>query len=192
MATKRVQFFSTLDELLLLLCCIVRALNMSVFMYRWRTNAEIKQADCENIVQQTQAFGASRIYLAESGLIISEIDPNYLEVARLGLIQVILPRESGGILYMSEVSIKTDWIDSVSGKRCENSQLLSLFKRVKKELLKNMMEPVLGVNVVTGASSIDSTVKYTMAAKAFVEGGGELMQEGVNNVRFRPVAEDAD
>ncbi len=175
-----------------MLCRIVSALNLNVLLYRGGANTAIKQADCESLVQQIQAFGASRLYLAERGLNISEINPKDLEPGRLGMLQVVLPRESGRILLMSEVAIKTDWIDTATGERCENRQLLSLFKKVKKDLLKDMMEPVLGVNIVTGGSSVYSTVKYTKAAKALVEGGGELMQEGVNNVRFRPVVENAN
>ena len=189
MATKRVQFFSTLDELLVMLCRVVKALNLSVFLYRGGSSAAIQQADCESMAQQIQAFGASRLYLAAAESVMSEINPKNLEPGRLGLIQVILPRESGRVLFMSEVAVKTDWTDRVTGERFENRQLLSLFKGVKKEILKDMMEPVLGVNIVTGASSIDSTVKYTNTARAFFEGGGELMQEGVSNIRFRPVAE---
>ena len=169
-----------------MLCRIANALNLSVFLYRGGPNAMLKQADCGNILQQLQAFTTSRIYLAEPGLVVSEINPKDLEPARLGLLQVILPRESGQILFMSELAVKTDWVNSVTGERCENTRLLSLFKRVKAELVKGMKEPVVGENIVTGNSSVYSTIKYTKAAKAFVDDGGELMQEGVNNVRFRP------
>jgi hypothetical protein len=188
MATKRVQFFATLDDLLLMLCSIVKALNLSIFLYRGGTNAAIKQADCEDLVRQIQAFGASRLYLSESGLAVSEINPKDLEPGRLGLVQIILPRESGKIMFMSEVAIKTDWIDDATGERCENRRLLSLFKRVKTELVKGMAGSVMGENIVTGGSAVYSTIKYTKTIKAFVDNGGELMQEGVNNVRFRPVA----
>lgn len=171
-----------------MLCRIVSDLNLSIFLYRSGANTAIEQADCENIVQETQEFGATRIYLAERGVGMSEINPNDLEPGRLGLIQVILPRKSGQILFMSEVAIKTDWIDSATGERCENRKLLSLFKRVKTELVKNMMEPVIGENTVTGGRSVYATIKYTRAAKEFFEAGGDLMQEGVNNVRFIPDA----
>lgn len=188
MASSRVQFFSMPDEFLAILQRIANSLNLIIILYRSGPRAAVEQADIGQIARQIRSFGASRLYLAEPGINLADIDPLELEPSRLGMIQVVFPRESGRILFMSEIAVKTDWIDISNRARCENPQLMTFFKRVKTELLKeDMKAPVLGINLVTGGSSIYSAIKYTRSAKEFSESGGELMQEGVNNVRFRIV-----
>jgi hypothetical protein len=183
MATNRVQFFSTLEELVTIIRNLVTDMNLSVFLYHGGSNRAIKQI-AHISIQELNDFNASRLYLAEPSVDINQIDPNDISAAQIGLIQVNLPYISGQTLFMAEIAVKTDWVDSATGNRLVNDQLMSLFKRMKPYLLKDMMAPVLGENIVTGGKTEYSTIKFTRAAKAFNENGGELMQPGVNNVRF--------
>lgn len=184
MTTKRLQFFSTLDEVLIITGEAASFLELNVFLYRVGAVVAVRKADCEKLNYLVREFDASRIYLAENGLAADTIDPENIELARLGLIQVILPQSSDKILLMSEVAIRTDWTDATTGEVFENQKLLSLFNRVKKELSRYMIGPVVGKNIVTGGEAVYPNIKYTTAVKAFVAQGGGLMQGGVDNVRF--------
>jgi hypothetical protein len=184
MATSTVQFFSTIEELVTILQNVVADLHLSVFLYRGGDKRAIKYST--NItVQEIKDFGASRLYLAEPSVGINHIDSNDISTGKLGLIQVTLPCLSDQILFMADIGVKTDWFDSVTKERLINDRLMPLFKKVKRYIVKNMMSPVLVINIVTGSNAKYSDIKYTKAAKFFNENGGELMQEGVNNLRFK-------
>jgi hypothetical protein len=101
------------------------------------------------------------------------------------LIQISLPYVSDQALFLSEIAVKTDWYDHATRERFVNDRLMPLFKNVKAYMVKNMISHVLAVNIVTGGKAEYLDIKYTKAAKAFNENGGELMQQGVNNIRFK-------
>lgn len=187
MATSTIQFFSTLEEWVTIIQSVVADLHLSIFLYRGGTksNRAFKYSSCISVVQDINDFGASCLFLAEQNVDINHINPDHIQAAQLGLIDIRLPYISGQTLFMASIGVKTDWFDKATNQVLVNDRLMPLFRKIKTYILKNMMPRVLAVNIVTGDSTEYAAIKCTKEAKAFNENGGELMQLGVNNLRFR-------
>jgi hypothetical protein len=185
MATKTTQFFSQRDEFLGILSEIVSLLGLEVILYSSGKRPTLEKIPGVTMIKAVKSSGVSWIYLAENPVDSQSIDAGLIEPARLGWIQIDLPREQGNILFLGECSIKTDWFDKESGTKVENPRSLKLYKRIVAEIRKHLASPVWAENIVTGGSSVYPDIGYTPSAKRFLEAGGQLMQEGVSNIRFR-------
>jgi hypothetical protein len=184
MATSTIQFFSTLEEWVTIVQSVVADLHLSVFLYSNVANNAIKQSSGIT-VQEINDFGASCLFLAQPNVDISQIDPKHIQAGQLGLIDIRSPYIDGQTLFIGSIAVKTDWFDRPTNQVLVNDRLMPLFRKIKPYIVKNMMPPVLAVNIVTGASAEYAAIKYTKGTKAFNENGGELMQLGVKNLRFR-------
>ena len=186
MATSTIQFFSTLEEWVTIVQSVVADLHLSVFLYREGTKSD-RPIKCSSgiTVQEINDFGASCLFLAQPNVDINRIDPDHIQAGQLGLVYIRLPYIDGQTLFMGSIAVKTDWFDRSTNQVLVNDGLMPLFRKIKPYVIKNMMSPVLVVNIVTGASAEYAAIKYTKGAKAFNENGGELMQLGVKNLRFR-------
>jgi hypothetical protein len=156
-------------------------------LYRNEGNPAIKRCGGAITAQEIEAFGTSRLYIAESSFNSTSINLTDLEPGKLGLLQVDLPREESGVLMMGQLAVKTDWFDRATQSLSDNPKLLPFFRRVSSALKKQLMTPVVGENILTGKTSIYRNIWYSQLAKDFVAKGGRLMQEGVKNVRFLPL-----
>jgi len=184
MTTKTVQFFSQLDEFLIILRSVISNQKLYVILYRGGEKPEIAEIETELNASVVYGFGASRVYLAKALPDMASIDPGNLRPAPLGWIQVDLPRERGAVLYMGQIAMKSDWLDREQGTIRDNLELKKVYDRVTRQMKRHLISPVVAENVVTGSKAIYRNIYYLLSAKAFAGTGGELMQEGVKNIRF--------
>jgi hypothetical protein len=181
MATKVIQLFITLEEIISLIKTLVSDMQLKVFLYRGESQKEFKEIT-EVTSESVENYQATKIFLALSEITIDQIDPDNISAAKLGLVQINLPVISDQTLMISDIAIKTDWYEGLL--KYDNKDLVALFKKIKLFIVKNTKSPVLAKNIVTGAEQLYPDIRYTEQAKNFYDLGGELMQKGLNNVRF--------
>jgi hypothetical protein len=184
-ATRNLQFFSGREELLQILSRIVEALSL-VVLARDESGVDwVARVEGSAGLQEFARSPVNRIYLADSGSMVAATTAGPLSPARQGLLLVDLPRIKDGIMLAGQVAVKTDWIDESTGKVRTSADLLKFFNTVASKLRKELRTPMVAENIKTGKSASYSDIGYTESARSFVESGGELMQEGVLNIRFR-------
>lgn len=181
MATKVIQLFITLDELVNLVKTLVIDLQLKVFIYRGGTQKEIREISdvtCDLI----EKYQATQLYLARADVSSDEIGPEDIATAKLGLVQITLPVISNDTLMISSIATKSDWYEGTV--KYDNKDLVALFKKIKSIVIKNTFPSVSARNIVTGVERLYPDIRFSEKAKAFYCSGGKLMQMGVNNVHF--------
>ena len=184
MTTKTTQFFSRLDEFLAILADITVRLGLHVILYKGGGEPVTYQVKSDITLSVVNEFHASRIYLAEFSPDMPSVDPCNLNPAAWGWIQVDLPKEKDSVLYMGQISIKSDWLDREHAIVRDNLNFVKKYNCVVNQMKKKFASPVVAENVVTTAKATYKNIYYLPSAKVFAETGGQLMQEGVKNVRF--------
>ncbi len=185
MATRTVRFFSQPEEFLTILQRVVEVLGLIVIVFRKESEPVALQADKLFTVDEIEGLGIWRLYLAQSDFDIASIGTTDFQPGRLSLLQIDLPRQCGNVLLIGQLAVKTDWFDERTGGLSDNPRVMPFFKSVASRLRKHLMSPVLAENIMTGGKAVYRNIGYTLSAKAFAEEGGEWMQEGVNNIRYR-------
>jgi hypothetical protein len=184
MVAKHTQFFSTPDEFVQILRGILTGQSLEIFLSRDGAKPFIKKSEVVALEYDVVNFGANRILLAMRGTKPTDITIENINSGQVGLLLVELPRLRNDTLFMGEIAVKTERINSETGLVIEDEDLLKLYNRLTRLFKKHLTFPVWAENMVTGAASTYRDIGYTKAAERFAEKGGNLMQEGVNNVRF--------
>jgi hypothetical protein len=115
-------------------------------------------------------IGARRLFLADRDF---DVASATTDSRRAGRILVDLPREQDNVLFMSEISVKTDWFDRKNGTTFDNPEVLKLYNKVASRFRRNIVFPVVGENIVLGGKALYRSIGYTPSAKAFADQGGE-------------------
>ncbi len=185
MATKVIQLFITIDELVSLVNTLIINFELKAFVCVGETQKEIKEVSdvtCDLI----EKYQATKLYLGKADVSSDDIDPGDIATAKLGLIQISLPVISDNILMISDIATKTDWYEGTI--KYDNKDLVVLFKKIKSVVIKNTFSSVVAKNIVTGVEQLYPDIRFSEKAKTFYCSGGELMQVGVNNVRFKIIS----
>jgi len=183
MATRNLQFFGTRAETLVLVADIARRLGAHPVLYRGRPKPELRAASVENLIQQADAFEATRIFLSPepAGL---TTDPEKIVVARLHWLMVYLPQREGNQLLMAGLAAKSDWFDADTYEVHQAPEVLKLFKRAAAAFKQALMFPVWAWNRNHGPSVAYKQIGYLPGARQFLEAGGEWMQDLGGNTMF--------
>ena len=93
-------------------------------------------------------------------------------------------------LYVNDLGAKSDWYDD-DNRFHENPTALDLHRRLKATLKKQLRHGVLISDAAGRGSKLCKGIWLSSGTIAFHASGGELMQRGVENVRFAPLPESA-
>ena len=104
--------------------------------------------------------------------------------ARLGWVQLNLPKESGHALTLGDIGIKPEWYDDSTGETGTNDELKVLYRTLKTEFKRRITTPVWAQNIKTGGIASYAYIGVSPLAMEWEANGGELRQEGVENLRF--------
>lgn len=180
MATKMIQLFITLEELVCLIKTLSIDLQLKVFIYQRNEKkiTEITDISCNKF----EDLQATQIFLGNSEISSAQIYADNIAAAKLGLIQITLPVISKNTMTISSIAVKTDWHDGLV--KHENKDLVALFKKLKAFVSKKTFPNVWVKSIVTGTERLYSDIRYSEQAKVFYDSGGQLMQNGVKNLRF--------
>ena len=85
---------------------------------------------------------------------------------------------------MSSISIKTEWYDSDLGEVIMDESQLKLYNQLIAKIKPFIKRPVWVYNANGGPARPYRDLGYSDGAKAWLEQGGEVRQEGVANARF--------
>jgi hypothetical protein len=154
-------------------------LHATVVLYR-APNAPLERWDGRREALE----GASRVYLAQGPVDIGSIRADKLAVGLLGWVQLDVPRVEGRCLLISQVGTKSDWFDAKQRKVMDNPAALRLFNRFWSKWKKHLMFPVWAKNRESGAEAPYRDIGYSKKAAEWFERGGQLRQEGVDNIDF--------
>jgi hypothetical protein len=93
-------------------------------------------------------------------------------------------------LYVNDLGAKSDWYGD-DNRFHENRTALDLHRRLKATLKKQLRHGVLISDAAGRGSKLCKGIWLSPGTIAFHAAGGELMQRGVENVRFAPLPESA-
>ncbi len=87
------------------------------------------------------------------------------------------------VLFLSALASRSDWTDD-GGEHHESGVAHEVYARVARVFKKQLSGPVWATNAKTGKVQVYKTVFCSSGAGAWEEAGGQLRQEGVENVTF--------
>ena len=183
MSTGTLQFFSGPDECLDILSEIVQSLGLHVILFRFDTSAFLYLGQAIDRTAVTE-FGAERLYLTDQKPDMASLDQKNYVPGQLGWVDVDLPREVEGTLLLGVLGVKSDWYDPITKEIYDNRDVFNLYKKIRSKFKRKLNSPVWAYNIKSLKSSAYRDMGYTEFARGYVERGGELMQEGVQNIRF--------
>jgi hypothetical protein len=101
-----------------------------------------------------------------------------------GWVQIDVPREEPGTLFLAQAGAKDEWYDEESDVVRRNPEGPRLFKRVLSLLRSELLHPTWARNTVYGGEEPYANVFHSPRAAEFFRSGGRLRQEGVDNIAF--------
>jgi len=127
--------------------------------------------------------GADEVYFSMTAVELGVLYHNDVNPAERGWVYIDVPRVKDGALLLVELAARSDWWED--GMVKENPESIPLHGKLSRRLKKLVKYPTWfrGVRPPTDAT-LCRDVGYTEGAKAWYRNGGELMQDGVLNVRF--------
>jgi hypothetical protein len=110
--------------------------------------------------------------------------PHEVNGAAWGWVEIDVPRERDGVLYLAQMGAKSDWYDEAADAVRENSDGPSLFRKIARELSGELAGPTWARNVVYGGEEAYPSILYSPGAAELAGSGGELRQPDVDNIVF--------
>jgi hypothetical protein len=104
--------------------------------------------------------------------------------AKWGWILVEIPRQKEDILYLAQMSAKSDWYDSVSKQIHDNNVPFNLFRMAKNVFERHLLRPVYIREVGSEKSRVCKGLCYSRGIIELVRSGTKLRQEGVEHTEF--------
>ena len=108
--------------------------------------------------------------------------------ARLGWVDLsvgnLRTEANGSVLEMSDIGAKSDYFEG--GAVLEDPRSLQLHRRVTRPLKAALRRPMQAWHVAHTDRARSYDIYYSDRAATFFHEGGELMQQGVANIRFSP------
>lgn len=179
MATKTKAMFVTPQEFLDWIRDIqTRIPGCAVFCHRQNRPMTAWQEGDEEMLP------ASRLYVIECEPSHPDSTVESLNTEGIGWVQIDVPRVLDDTLRLCQVGAKSDWWNRAQGVSEENRSSLRLFDKVWRVLRARLMFPVWATNIRTGASSEYKGIGYSEGAAKWQLEGGNLVQEGVANIRY--------
>jgi hypothetical protein len=184
MSSRRTDFFMTLDE-------FVKFLNQSAKLAKFimiskRDHDRGLHRPISTTELSNQEYVDTNPYLFI--LSISDENPSDI-VARLtasNISPIVCqpPRMRGNSLILSSISIKTQWYDARSGNMVTDNSQTRLYSRLVTSIRKILNRPMWAYNVHVGTARLYRDLGYSVGAESWLANGGDLRQDGVDNVRF--------
>ena len=184
MSTRTFLCFIRLPRFIELINQIVELLELYPILQRLRGDPiQFIPIERPITIEKIKNTNADRLYLAIKKPSIECLDLHGFQPARLGWIQIDLPREKNGTLLMTDIGVKTDWYEC--DVKYENKELSRIFNKFISKLRSHMKHPIK-IYFVGYPNSIKTYDKvwYDESAKDFFVNGGELMQYGISTARF--------
>ncbi len=192
MATRSMQFFMTTTEIELLVREISEKQGLMLILSR-RSPAQLEIADQRRGLKMVDGQLADQIFLSPIEPDLTAIDMASLRPGELGWVQIDVPRSVGNVLYSVQMGAKSDWFDEKEQRVAENPASLDLYSKVLPHFKKYLKSPCFARNVMEGGRCQEyPSIRYSKGAEDWERGGGELCQEGVENVRFSTAKPAAD
>ncbi len=91
---------------------------------------------------------------------------------------------TGRVLEMCDIGAKSDYFED--GAVLEDPRSLQLHRRITRPLKGTLRRPMQAWHVAHTDRARSYDIYYSDRAAAFFHEGGELMQQGVANIRFSP------
>lgn len=186
LSVKTLRFFATPDE-------------MAAFVDDWQARFNLDLFDKEHRLltsgeaATTRQRWPTRLYLAPAGsspedAILSGVPKDAVPTAA-GWVQLDLPRVEDRLLFLGDVSSRSDWWD---GQRTRRGIGHSVFNKIVRALKADLQRPVWGRNVAFGGEEPYFDIGYTAGVVEWVHKGGELGDFFAKNVRFSLPAEASE
>ena len=176
---RRLRMFIRVSEFQECLAEALASLDLTIVMQRFKPNVptEVARSAYELVMQDGQL--ADRLNLVERTGAEAALDER--RVAQVPDVVVCdLPKEEASVLYMSEIGFKSAENDLLSAKK-----LLKTFNAITKPFRKRLTRPVWARNIVHGGEAhAYRDIGHSAGAADWIREGGELMQDGVLNIRY--------
>ena len=178
------QFFARRHELVGILVRLAR--RHRFWLAAQRTAGDLNPLDLKQLESAGTAVleGYDRIFIAMNPPVSEQLRTATIVPAKYGWLQLDLPREVGSQLFLADFAMKSDWYDKSSKELETNNELPKLYRKLRADFRKEFTSPVWAVNMKTGGISAYSDMGISKLASQWESDGGELRQEGVDNVRF--------
>lgn len=176
---RRLSMFIRTSEFQECLAEALASLDLTIAMQRFKPGVPTEVAPSAYELAMQDGQRADRLNLVESRVAKAALAEK--RVAKVpNVIVCDLPREEASVLYKSVIGFKSVEDDEQSAKN-----LLKAFNAIAKPFRKRLSRPVWARDVVHGGEAhAYRDIGYSVGAADWVSGGGELMQDGVLNVRY--------
>jgi len=178
MGQRGLQAFITFDEFVEWLRGTAKELSLVVLVDRLgqypieRWSGEVRQ-----LVE------AYEIYLATAVNELGTIYHNDVNPAERGWVVMKVPRVESGALLDIHLDARSDWYED--GVIKENPESIRLHGRIARRFKKILKHPVWAKNIKLGGSAVSyRSLGYSNGAREWYRNGGELMHEGMPNIRY--------
>lgn len=180
MASRSLDFFMTPTEFESVVIQIQKELGLYLVLVKFFGASELSKDG----VRMSDGSLPDEIFLTVQKPEMSQISTPNIEPGKWGWVQCFIPKIDATALYKMSLGIKLDWYDAEQAQVFENPTGLELFKKIKPFFQKRLKNPITVTNISTGASEDYNNIWYTKGVEEWVAQGGELMEEGVVNLRY--------
>lgn len=184
MSTRSTRFFAMEQEFLDILNEIIKSQKLYIIHFRRVRNATIKLIDFPLELKRIKDMGIHDIYLGEKIPNFENIDPKNVLPALNGWVSITFPREIGKILYLGDLGVRSEWWDKNPEVIFDNPDCLKLFNKVATRLKKHLKFGMWICDTEFHPIRLTKSIGFTKEVREFNSKGGELMQEGVLNIRY--------
>ncbi len=129
-------------------------------------------------------YGVRRAYVMKGSADFLATGAEEVKPGKFGWLVLDVPRIDGATLLVIQIAAKSAWFDATLRRVLDAPEALQLFNRFWRQWKKHFTFPVCARNRKTGAEARYRGIGYSAGAAAWCQEGGELRQEGVDNVEF--------
>jgi hypothetical protein len=184
MGTRNFQFFMSLEQLVEQLSFLEDKLNLWFVLFRYGNPQRLTFVEKLPQCSTAEISSYDGLYISPTKPVAEQIDANKLIPAKLGWLDLKLPKQQDNVLFLADMGMKSEWYDRDEGVIYENKDLGQRHDKLKRALRKHLFSPMYIKNIKYGGSGEINRIYYSTSAREWEENGGELMQEGVYNLRF--------
>jgi hypothetical protein len=184
MTTRTIQFFMMPVEFMSAVRSATADLNLWIIL-TWYGGSDSPQVtqDLDNLYTSNDEL-PDRIFFVPEKPTETSIKSIPQFPAKYGAVLGNVPRQQKDILYIAELSFKSEWIDDDGALHQDQKRSNKLFRKLAPYFQNHLKFPIWAMNTVTNKTANYSNVGYTSTVEEWVAQGRSLMQPGVENVRF--------
>lgn len=181
MSSRRLSFFALRREAAAW-CSQLRSEHSIAPFFHDRSRQILRPIPEDSVLDFFEHGQHSRVYLGHpSKTLEQELAPDWTP-GEIGLVQWDIPRIDGQRrLFLSEASAL---LHRDVGADPPAESPFKVFRQFKRLALSHLKNPVWGVNIMYGGHTRYRGLYYTDGVAQLAARGGELMQYGVDNVRY--------